>query len=292
MYEILDRHYMEMKKRPVIIFLVICFVISFGAAGMFSLLGGEYNSIMGSLFASAYMFIPLVSVVITQLIVGETPFTGCGVSFKFNWWWVVGILSMLFFSILALPASAVFPGVEMTLENETMTTVVNNLAAQGLPIGPWGYLLVTLFAGIVSAATINALFAFGEEVAWRGFLARCFEDMGFWKKSALVGAIWGVWHAPIILMGHNYPDHPVAGVFMMTVFCMLLAPLMQFVRDKSKSVVASAMMHGSMNAYAGLSIALLSGYNDLLCGCCGVAGCAVLLLADVLLALRMSWKRS
>ena len=36
--------------------------------------------------------------------------------------------------------------------------------------------------------------------------------MGFLKTSVLTGFIWGVWHAPIILQGHNYPQHPVAGV--------------------------------------------------------------------------------
>lgn len=279
-----------MEKKKVLIYLAFCFGISLVAAGLFHFLGGDYKSVMGSLFASAYMFIPLVSVVLTQLVVGEKPLTGCGVSFKLNWWWLWGILAMQVYALLCLPVSALLPGVAISTDNETIALSAEQMAAQGLPLGPWGLLVVSLFSALIAACTINALFAFGEEVAWRGFLSRCLDGLGFWKKSLLVGAIWGVWHSPIILMGHNYPDHPVAGVFMMIAFCMLIAPLFQFIRDKAKSVVAAAMMHGSLNAIAGICILYLSNYNELTCGCCGAAGFAVMLVADLALAFFMKRK--
>ena len=34
---------------------------------------------------------------------------------------------------------------------------------------------------------------------------------GFWERSFLTGAVWGVWHMPIIFTGHNYPWNPYAG---------------------------------------------------------------------------------
>jgi membrane protease YdiL (CAAX protease family) len=63
----------------------------------------------------------------------------------------------------------------------------------------WISLIQGLFAGI----TINAVAGFGEELGWRGFLLREFDYMGFWKSSAIIGVIWGIWHAPLILQGHN-----------------------------------------------------------------------------------------
>ena len=39
----------------------------------------------------------------------------------------------------------------------------------------------------------------------------------------------------------------------------------------------------SMNAVAGISLLLLEGYHDLLCGPCGLAGMAVLAVVDVLI---------
>ena len=83
-----------------------------------------------------------------------------------------------------------------------------------------------------------------EEIGWRGLLQRELGFMEFWKSSLTIGVIWGIWHAPIILQGHNYPEHPVIGVFMMTIWCILLAPIFSYIRLKSKSVIAAAIMHG------------------------------------------------
>ncbi len=64
---------------------------------------------------------------------------------------------------------------------------------------------------LVAGATINAIAAFEEESGWRGFLLNKLKHQSFIKTSFTIGLIWGVWHAPIILAGHNYPDHPCHG---------------------------------------------------------------------------------
>lgn len=273
-----------MEKKKVLIFLAICFGISFLAAGIFHWCGGEYKSVWGTLVASVYMFFPLLSVLITQLITGEKPFSGIGLSFKINRWWWLGWLVLIPLPILlSLPVSALFPGVSISGDGEMLQQSLEALKAQGIPLGPGGVLLVSLLSGLVAGITINAVFAFGEEAAWRGFLYRCLKGMGFWKESLVIGVIWGLWHAPLILMGHNYPEHPVAGVFMMVAFCVLITPLMLLIREKSGSVVMAAVAHGTVNALAGLSILYLSGYNDLLCGFPGLAGFIVLAVVDVLI---------
>lgn len=273
-----------MEKKKVLIFLAICFGISFLAAGIFHWCGGEYKSVWGTLVASVYMFFPMLSVLITQLITGEKPFSGIGLSFKINRWWWLGWLVLIPLPILlSLPVSALFPGVSISGDGEMLQQSLEALKAQGIPLGPGGVLLVSLLSGLVAGITINAVFAFGEEAAWRGFLYRCLKGMGFWKESLVIGVIWGLWHAPLILMGHNYPEHPVAGVFMMVAFCVLITPLMLLIREKSGSVVMAAVAHGTVNALAGLSILYLSGYNDLLCGFPGLAGFIVLAVVDVLI---------
>lgn len=137
------------------------------------------------------------------------------------------------------------------------------------PIHP---IWIGLAQGLIAGITINAVAGFGEELGWRGFLQKELGYIGFWKSSALIGIIWGVWHAPIILQGHNYPQHPIVGVFMMIVFCLLLTPIFSYVRLKAKSVIAAAIIHGSLNATAGLGIMVVKGGNDLLIGVTGVAG--------------------
>ena len=104
--------------------------------------------------------------------------------------------------------------------------------------------------------------------------------LGFWRSSFLIGLVWGVWHAPLILQGHNYPQHPVAGCLMMVAFCVLYAPLFSYVRIRSGSVIAAAIMHGTLNGTWGLGILLLAGGSDLSVGVTGFAGLVVLAAAN------------
>lgn len=273
---------MIMEKKKILIFLAICFSISYLAAGIFHWCGADYQSIWGLFLGIVYMFFPLASVLITQLITGEKPFSGIGLSFRLNrWWWLGWLVIIPVLILLSVPVSALFPGVSIDADNEMMSQTVDNLKAQGLSVGTGGVLALTLVSGLFAGITVNAVTAFGEESAWRGFLHRLLKGQGFWKESLIIGFIWGVWHAPIILMGHNYPSHPVAGVFMMVAFCVLLTPIMIFIRERSGSVVMAAIAHGTVNALAGLSIVLLAGYDELLSGFPGLAGFIVLALADL-----------
>jgi membrane protease YdiL (CAAX protease family) len=128
--------------------------------------------------------------------------------------------------------------------------------------------------------TINAVFAFGEEIGWRGYLVELFKGQGFIRTSVVTGAIWGLWHAPLILNGHNYPQHPVAGVFMMVLMCILFTPILLYFRQKSGSVIVAAIMHGTFNGVVGLSNIFVLPFNDLLVGAPGLAGMLVLLGSD------------
>lgn len=150
--------------------------------------------------------------------------------------------------------------------------------AAAFPIHPFW---IGLLQGLIAGITINAVAGFGEELGWRGLLQREFGYLGFWKSSGIIGLIWGVWHAPIILQGHNYPQHPLEGVFMMTIFTLLLSPIFSYVRLKAKSVIAAAIIHGSLNATAGLSILVVKGGSDLTIGVTGMAGFIVLALANL-----------
>ena len=271
-----------MEKKKILIFLAFCFGISYLAAGIFHWCGGDYKSVWGLLLGTVYMFFPLISVLLTQLVTAEKLFSDIGISFKLNRWWWLGWLVIIPLPILlSLPISALFPGVSMSTESELLRQTMDSLKAQGLPLGPGGVFVFTLLSGLVAGLTVNAIFAFGEESAWRGFLHRCLKGMGFWKKSLVIGVIWGIWHAPLILMGHNYPSHPVAGVFMMVAFCVLMTPLMIFIREKSESVIMAAVAHGTVNALAGISILYLLGYDELLSGFPGLAGLIVLAVCDL-----------
>ena len=267
------------------VFLPVCFGISFIAGGVFHCLGGDLSTTLFFYFASAYMLIPLISVIITQLIFGEKPFSDVGVSFKINKWWFVAWLLMPVVNILAMFASTLLPGVSLDPNSELVRLAIADMSTKGLEIDGWGLLAITIVGSLFAGFTINAFFAFGEEIAWRGFLPRIMDAWGFWKKSLVIGTVWGFWHAPLVLMGHNYPDHPIVGVFMMILLCVVMTPVFLYLREKSGSTVVAAIAHGTLNGSAGISVMYLAGGNDLLCGYTGFVGIMILVILDFMIYL-------
>ena len=90
-------------------------------------------------------------------------------------------------------------------------------------------------------------------------------------RAALVitGIIWGMWHIPVIVMGHNYGTdymgYPWLGILAMIVFCVVLGVIEGYISIKLESVIPAAMIHSVVNAGAGLPIILAkSGYNPVL----------------------------
>jgi membrane protease YdiL (CAAX protease family) len=58
---------------------------------------------------------------------------------------------------------------------------------------------------------------------------------------------------------------------MMIFWCILLSPVMIYLVIKSKSVIAAAIFHGTLNAISGIVILYLVGGNDLTNGITGIA---------------------
>lgn len=250
-------------------------------------LGGsriDYHSPLGTGLAAICMLFPLIATITLQLMAHEKPLRNIGISWKVNRWWFIGWLLMPLLAIITVGASSLMPGAEFSTNTDLLQTQVYamNEMEGDVAITPTLLIVITLLSGLFSGATINAIFAFGEESGWRGYLLSQFKGQHFSKSALIIGAIWGVWHSPIILLGHNYPEHPVAGVFMMVLFCMAFAPLIQYFRIKSGSVIVAAIMHGTFNAVAGLSILLINNFNDLLCGSTGLAGILTIVLFDLL----------
>lgn len=112
------------------------------------------------------------------------------------------------------------------------------------------------------APFLNMLFTMGEELGWRGFLLPRLLPLGQWKAVLWSGLIWGLWHAPVIVQGHNYPGYPILGVFMMIIFCFLLGTIIAWLYINTKSPWVAALIHGAVNAIAGLPVLFLApGFN-------------------------------
>ena len=257
------------------LYIAIAYGLAWAAGLAFYLSGTLVASFAGAttLWAALYMFIPLVAVLVCQKSGKEPLLHGIGISWKVNRWWFVGWLLILAIALLTILFTFWTSGFSYYTSDEAMSF--------GPDDDPIRMVTVTLIAGMVAGATINALFAFGEEVGWRGYLLKQFEGRHFITSAIVIGLIWGLWHAPFILLGHNYPQHPQLGVLFMMVLCIPLNFILQYFRVKSGSVIATAIMHGTFNAVANTAMLLIDirQWNDLLEGGCGLTGICSLLVA-------------
>jgi membrane protease YdiL (CAAX protease family) len=147
---------------------------------------------------------------------------------------------------------------------------------------PWPVLLSQVALGLTIAVPINSLFAFGEEFGWRGYLLPRLQQLwGYWPGLLGQGAIWGLWHAPLILLtGYNYPRHHVLGVVLFVVFGALAGTIVGWLRLASDSLVPPTIIHAANNAIGALPIVLLRNVDTAVGGVLSSAlGCVVLLVA-------------
>lgn len=76
--------------------------------------------------------------------------------------------------------------------------------------------------------------------------------MGTEKAVFVGGVIWGLWHAPLTCVGHNfgteYPGFPYLGILVMCISSTSLGIALTYITVKSGSVWPAAIMHAVNNA--------------------------------------------
>ena len=239
-----------------------------------------------TVFETLYMFFPMITALVLQKIDKEK-FNHTGlVNFKFSWAWLVAWLLPVAMVLICIPVNSLFPEITLQYNSEQLITQYHipedqqELVREQLDKMPvWLMLGSTLLSGLITGITVNALFAFGEEYGWRNYLVHALRERKFWTAALFIGIVWGLWHFPLILMGHNYPNEPYWGILLMVVFCVLMGIIELYFVLKTKSMIVAAVMHGTINAVAGLTIYFTLGGNDFLNGMTGLSGFIVMILA-------------
>ncbi|MGO2860365.1 MAG: lysostaphin resistance A-like protein [Brevibacterium sp.] len=116
--------------------------------------------------------------------------------------------------------------------------------------------LLIYLALIVIQTVVTAFLAFGEEIGWRGWLLTSLRPLGTWPALLIVGVIWGLWHAPLILLGYNFSRPDITGLAFMVGGCMMLGILFGWLRLRTGSVWPAVFAHAGLNASSGLLLAL------------------------------------
>lgn len=99
------------------------------------------------------------------------------------------------------------------------------------------------------AASIILFFpAFGEEWGWRGYMMPKLMELMPKPLAILVGGIiWGLWHAPLTISGHNfgteYKLYPWLGILLMCLFCVLMNAFLTLLTERTKSIYPASFCH-------------------------------------------------
>lgn len=287
------------NPRRITSFLLLAFGSTWAIAGIGAYLGIRATSGLSYMFlAAACMLMPALAAIVQQRLIDRAPWSGLGLSFRkmdpkaMVWTALIGVaiipatLGVLYVlgDICGLDA---FGHVSVTSERMfTSLSQVLHQSGKGAMSGPVGSALAGVPAGVVlilgllvsvaAACTGNLPFMLGEELGWRGYLYQATASWHAWKRVLFTGIIWGLWHAPLILMGHNYPEYPVAGIGMMVVFCTLLALLFDWSRTRARAVWGPCLLHGIINGSAGLFALFAWEGHSLVASPVGLGGFVVL----------------
>ena len=127
-------------------------------------------------------------------------------AFTKNWkYYLLAIWLPAFLTILGLGLYFLIFRSQFSLEFASVEDMLKAVGAepQGVPLG-----LIAIFqviAAVTYGPIINAFFALGEEIGWRGYLYPAFrEKFSSLYSHLLTGLIWSLWHLPLNLQGYNF----------------------------------------------------------------------------------------
>lgn len=268
-----DKDIMKQNNKRILLYLLI----TFGTTWLFEFLvvwpvatsTNPAVQSMAQLTLAVAMFFPALGVLLTRLITKEgfknsmlAPKNGKHSIPYFLMGWFGPTLLTIIGSVVYF---VIFPG-RFDPDMGAMKAV---LAAQG--IEPTKEMVTTVVAsqivtGISLAPALNAINCFGEEWGWRGYLLpKLLKRMGILPTLLVSGVIWGVWHLPATMLGHNYGTgylgYPVTGVLAMCLFCVVIGIIFSYLTIRTGSCLPAMLGHGALNGFANAGTLFTDGTN-------------------------------
>jgi len=271
-------------KKGIISFLLITFAITYLAEGLLILSGFRITTIppvFGQFVVMGVMWVPTVAMLITTRWITHEKLSSTWPRFGNSWkpYAVTALVIPLCYVVTyGITWALGFGRPDWQLEN-----FFNLIASTGtdMSAAPSPNLVLggVLFASLLIAPWFNSLIAFGEEWGWRGYLLPRLMPLGKWKAYLLLGAIWGLWHAPLILVGFNYPGYPLLGILLMVFMTTALGIYMNELTLRYESAILAGWIHGVFNSQGyGIWRILFPNMNPIFGGHTGLIGTLVLLI--------------
>lgn len=294
------------------IFLGFAFGIAWAVALVIALTGGLVNSpdlgggltLAFVLLAGGYMAAPALAHLLTRLVTREG-WQGLYLRLNFKQGWRYWLIVWLVTPVLLLAGAALFYLLFPQYFDAQLTTLRTMLETQAAQAGQampqmalWPLVIVQGLVAIVISPIVNLLPILGEEFGWRAYLQPRLMGLGERKAMLLMGLIWGLWHAPVIAMGHNYgleyAGAPWLGILMMIWFTFVLGTFLGWATWRAGSVWPAVIGHGLVNGFAGIVLFTTQGQPNPLLGptvAGGIGSLGFALLSIGLLLLPRLWVR-
>ena len=238
-----------------------CLVVVYPVANGESLSG--VPSLITQLSVVVVMFFPSIGVFLTRLVTREgfqnswlKPNLEKNIRYYLLAWFGPAILTLAGMGIYFL----LFPD-DLDLSFGYFVSTLESAGApmETLPIPIELLMLVQCVQAILLAPLLNFITCFGEEWGWRGYLVPRMKGLLPTVPMLLItGIIWGLWHAPLTIIGHNYGlgylGFPFTGIAMMCLFCVVVGIFLSYVTLKTNSCIPAILGHGAINGFAAIGI--------------------------------------
>lgn len=217
------------------------------------------------------MLIPSAAHLITRLVTREG-FTNTylGIHFKGNGkWYLASVWVKLVESVIgALLIWRLFAG---ELSFREAFPLEEPKALVGMLLLQLAFTIIVFFPG------------FGEEWGWRGYMMpKLLKLMPKWGAIILGGVIWGLWHAPLTIAGHNfgtdYASYPWGGIGIMCLMCVLMNGFLTLLTEKTKSIYPASFCHMVNNNLASTVLIMIAGSEALSYALEGISSVSLFLL--------------
>lgn len=185
------------------------------------------------------MMIPSIAHLITRLVTKEgfkNTYLGLNTKGKMGYFTASVIVPLAYSALTVFLIWAIF------MNDISLGDTFNNVNLQS----------VGLFLIQLSYSVICFFPAFGEEWGWRGYMMPKLMELMPKPVAVIVGGIiWGLWHAPLTVAGHNfgvdYPGYPFVGIGMMCLMCTVMNAFMTLLTEKTKSIYPTTFVHAINN---------------------------------------------
>ncbi|MDN5754460.1 MAG: lysostaphin resistance A-like protein [Arthrobacter sp.] len=302
----------SVRLKPIVLYIVIAYVLAWLVALPLWLGGQGLGDPLFTVYALVMMLTPTAAALLVTRFAepkAQRP-GGPGIARSLGLWPLKPVGPFLAFLAAGwlLPMLLVVGGLLLGAllglypADVTHLPVLRGLMAQQAPQAareimsmPTAVLLGTQLVSILVGSIINMVPALAEEIGWRGWLVPRLEPWGKTATVLISGIIWGLWHAPLILLGYNYPGVPGGlSLLAMTGMTISFGAVFAWLRMASGSVWPAALAHGSFNAAAGLYVvfAATSDLDLLVVAPLGWTGWILPLVLAVLLLWKLPVKRA